>query len=223
MQQGKWKANWELRRETTGDLTHSTTHLIQSFKEGVLVLCAPRLPLPPDLLSFFLLRPWRSYVPGGGAWASCRGDRGNPRHVSWRWCATVTSLGEKGLYHNMFRKLRDRSKKDRGTPRAHCHTQFQLFNSWWQQGALIRSQSWWDDSKNVCTVRRACFNAWFWCPVHSQSNPCAFGKATDHTPCGFLLKCVFSLKYLLRFWINWSSSDNYINRVGISEYRPFNA
>lgn len=31
------------------------THLVQTLKESVLVLRAPRLPLPPDLFPFFLL------------------------------------------------------------------------------------------------------------------------------------------------------------------------
>jgi hypothetical protein len=33
-------------------------------------------------------------------------------------------LGEKGLYNNLFRELRGKSREDRGAPSVHCHTQF---------------------------------------------------------------------------------------------------
>lgn len=60
-------------------------YLIQSLKECVFVLCAPRLPLPPDLLPFLLLSSWGAQVPC--CWL------GIPSRIAGRysWCATRCS------------------------------------------------------------------------------------------------------------------------------------
>lgn len=51
------------------------THLVQPLKEGVLVLGAPRLPLPPHFLALLLLAARRPEAPGGGAGAPGGGRR----------------------------------------------------------------------------------------------------------------------------------------------------
>lgn len=184
-----------------GSWFKSTTHLIQSLEEGVLVLGAPRLPLPSDLLSFFFLRPWRSYVPGGGARASCRSGRGSPRHVSRRWCTTVTSLERKDCTITCSESWGVRAEKTEGH-QVFTATPSSNFYRWCQHSKATgsRSEARADQMILKCLYNeeRACIDCFnntvnlVFCP-YSESNPCPFSKATSHISYWFLFKCVWNM------------------------------